>query len=830
MKKIFILICGIFSVLSFSGVMAADFRIVKSPQMVSVDGNTKDFEVYNIDGNNFFKLRDIAYVLNGTGSQFSVDYNETNKLIEAVKGKTYTSNGSEMKVGADNSESAVKSSQKLTIDHAEKELLAYNIAGNNFFKLRDLGTAFDFAVDYNATTNTVVIESKKDTPIANITNLFIKNYHNVTCVEITSDNPILSYKDFSIFEEESNRIVLDLPDSNIETENNQIEVNQGNILKIRIGNQGGSLNRIVLDLNATTEYKVLQSNDKKTIYIALSNSITLKDITGESEISNTPSEETNSEPNDDESDKVIDIVESGENIIIDETLQEGIDEISGEEIIDEPIEENYTEEELNNRIKITNITYSSSNNKIKVTGEKTFQYTEDILEAPDRIIFDIANAVLSVEGPTELNPKNKNITEITIYQLDEMTVRIEIRLNTKAEYKAVTQSKSLEVTVKEPTYQNLVYTSDVNGGIVTLNNVEKDVFTTKENSKNHQYTVKYSESRFTCGKETLTISDDWLDTIKISTGKIILQGKSDVTFDMEQNGNDVVIKITKNSSTSSNTSTNSDDIDTVIENTLAHNNSTNIPSGHRYTVNRTSNFDVAQISDTRVLVGKTYINNTSGPELDLNALKKKSNIAINSNTNLLIYHTHTTEGYLESGIESNFHTTDTSKGVVAAGTELEKYLLLKKINVLHDTSRHDTSYNDSYDDSLAYLEKMTKKQTYDITIDLHRDAVSSNLYYAPTTTIDGEKCAKLMFVMGSNAYGLEHPNWLENLKVAILIQNKAEEMYPGLFRDISLVRWRYNQHLSPGGMLIEVGSTGNSMSEVKNSMKYLANVLAALNK
>ncbi|MBQ9314372.1 MAG: stage II sporulation protein P [Clostridia bacterium] len=809
MKRILILICEILIILSFTVVFASDFHIVKSPQAVSVDGSIKDFEVYNIDGNNFFKLRDIAFVLNGTNSQFSVTYDEAKKVIETIKGEAYNLNGSEMKIGIDNSSSAVKSSQTLNINGQENDLLAYNIAGNNFFKLRDLASALDFLVDYNETTNTVVIESKKNSPIANITNLFIKNYNDTVYVEITSDNPILSYKDFSIFEEENNRIVLDISDSNIKTANNQIDVNQGGIKKIRIGNQGGNLNRFVLDLESSTTYKVFQSNDKQTMYIVLSDNISFNEITGESDIISEPNiPETNTD--------IIEIVESGENIIIE---NESSNTNSGENSIDTPVDA-YTEEELNNRIKITSVKYSSSNNRIKVTGDKTFKYTEYSLENPYIIMYDIENAVLSVDGPTSITPKNKIINEIRFYQIDEMTVRVEIETDSKAEYISTMQNHVLEISVKEKTYQNLTYSSDNAGGIVTLNDVKKDVFSITEDTKSNKYTIKYSESRFTCGKETLTINDDWINTIQISTGKIVLQGKSDVSFTMEQNGDDVIVKITG--------------AEDIIINPVKTNTNTNtqktVQTSHRYTVNRTSTFNVTQISTNRVLVGKAYINNSSGPELDLDALKKKSNIAINSNTNILIYHTHTTEGYLESGIESNFHTTDTSNGVVAAGSELEKYLLLKKINVLHDTSRHDTSYNDAYDDSLEYLENITKQQTFDIAIDLHRDAVSSNLYYAPTTTINGEKCAKLMFVMGSNAYGLEHPNWLENLKVAILIQNKAEEMYPGLFRDISLVKWRYNQHMSPGGMLIEVGSTGNSMSEVKNSMKYLANVFAALDK
>ena len=73
--------------------------------------------------------------------------------------------------------------------------------------------------------------------------------------------------------------------------------------------------------------------------------------------------------------------------------------------------------------------------------------------------------------------------------------------------------------------------------------------------------------------------------------------------------------------------------------------------------------------------------------------------------------------------------------------------------------------------------------------------------------------------------GLEHPNWRQNLKLAIKIQEKANEMYPGLFRPIILRNSRYNQHLSIGSNIIEVGATGNTMEQCILSMQCLANVM-----
>ena len=85
-----------------------------------------------------------------------------------------------------------------------------------------------------------------------------------------------------------------------------------------------------------------------------------------------------------------------------------------------------------------------------------------------------------------------------------------------------------------------------------------------------------------------------------------------------------------------------------------------------------------------------------------------------------------------------------------------------------------------------------------------------------------------MFVIGTDGGGSEHPNWVQNLKIAIKIQEKANEMYPGLFRPIIVRNSRYNQHVSKGACIIEVGATANTLSESLLSMQCLANVLEEL--
>ncbi len=133
--------------------------VVPSSQKLTVDGAACSAEIYNIDGSNYFKLRDIAALLNGTDAQFSVNYQSEVKTIFIWTGDPYQSVGGELQIGADKSASAVRSSQQIQINYLPVDLTAYNIGGNNFFKLRDLGDALGFDVDYDSATRTILIST-----------------------------------------------------------------------------------------------------------------------------------------------------------------------------------------------------------------------------------------------------------------------------------------------------------------------------------------------------------------------------------------------------------------------------------------------------------------------------------------------------------------------------------------------------------------------------------------------------------------------------------------------------------------------------------------------
>lgn len=183
-----------------------------------------------------------------------------------------------------------------------------------------------------------------------------------------------------------------------------------------------------------------------------------------------------------------------------------------------------------------------------------------------------------------------------------------------------------------------------------------------------------------------------------------------------------------------------------------------------------------------VQYGKVKIKNQTTFNLTEEMLKPDIMI---DNRNVLIFHTHSCESYTPSNAypyatTGNYRTTDLNYTVTRVGTELETQLKQYNFNVLHDTSYHDyPAYNGSYTRSLTTVQNILKTTQSDIIIDLHRDAIGSRSDYAPAVKIgDTDVAAQIMFVIGTNQGGLVHPNWNQNLKFAIKVQEKAEELYP----------------------------------------------------
>ncbi len=237
--------------------------------------------------------------------------------------------------------------------------------------------------------------------------------------------------------------------------------------------------------------------------------------------------------------------------------------------------------------------------------------------------------------------------------------------------------------------------------------------------------------------------------------------------------------------------------------------------------------------NSNVEIGGVKIKNET--DFEINDSIMNTGIDINKE-NITIFHTHTCESYTPTEQYNyqqtgNFRTTDLNYSVARVGDELTNYLMGYGFNVIHDKTYHDyPAYTGSYTRSKTTVENILKSNPSDIIIDLHRDAIGSKSNYDPSVKIGEDTVAQLMFVIGTNGGGLYHPNWQSNLKFAIELQQKANEIYPGLFKTMIVRNSRYNQHLGKAACIIEVGATGNTLEQCMNSMKYLAKVFEEYNK
>lgn len=206
---------------------------------------------------------------------------------------------------------------------------------------------------------------------------------------------------------------------------------------------------------------------------------------------------------------------------------------------------------------------------------------------------------------------------------------------------------------------------------------------------------------------------------------------------------------------------------------------------------------------------------------------------------VLIYHTHAMESYTPQTGEDYteevpFRTADLDYNMVSIGTRLAELLENAGISVLHDTTLHDAaSYNGSYASSRETVEKyLAQYPSIWLVLDIHRDAAEDGSGHQVATTAETAQgdTARLMLVLGSEAGGLYNPNWQENYALAVKLQAVLEQESPGLCRELHLTDQRYNQDLSPGALLIEVGAAGNSHDEALRAMTPLAEAIAALAK
>ena len=229
------------------------------------------------------------------------------------------------------------------------------------------------------------------------------------------------------------------------------------------------------------------------------------------------------------------------------------------------------------------------------------------------------------------------------------------------------------------------------------------------------------------------------------------------------------------------------------------------------------------------------IDNKTGLEIDVGELLN-SPLGFTIEEDLptvLIVHTHGSEAYMPTGeyTESDpYRTEDNAYNVVRVGSELKAELESYGISVIHDTTLHDyPSYNGSYNRSFETIAKYIESNpSIKLVIDLHRDAIANadGTQHRTVAQIGDEICSQLLLVMGTNASGLHHPAWQENLKLALKLQYAMNSLFPGLANPVKMSEYRYNQHMTSGSMILEVGCTGNTLEESVKAVKYFA---AALN-
>lgn len=198
---------------------------------------------------------------------------------------------------------------------------------------------------------------------------------------------------------------------------------------------------------------------------------------------------------------------------------------------------------------------------------------------------------------------------------------------------------------------------------------------------------------------------------------------------------------------------------------------------------------------------------------------------------ILIYHTHSCEAYTPSGGDDyepsgDYRTLEASQSVIAVGDALAEKLEAAGFTVLHCREVFDyPEYNGAYDRSGArVLALLEENPTLRVVIDLHRDSLGGKR--TEYVTPDGADSAQVMLLLTTGENGLYHPNWRENLKLGLEVQSELEGSYDGLTRPLSLSPARYNQQLSPGAFLVEVGTEANTLREAKKAAELFGDCLA----
>ena len=238
-----------------------------------------------------------------------------------------------------------------------------------------------------------------------------------------------------------------------------------------------------------------------------------------------------------------------------------------------------------------------------------------------------------------------------------------------------------------------------------------------------------------------------------------------------------------------------------------------------------------------IVAGDVYISNGSVNTFDASLFDGTfaARLSEEEGPQVLIVHTHGSEAYTmppgeEYEASSECRTTDCNYNVVRVGDEIAAALEEAGISVINDATLHDyPQYSGAYDRSLATINSYLEQYpSISFVLDIHRDAISDgegNMYKV-VSNVAGVNAAQMTFVIGTDGGGLEHLNWRENVKLAAAVQQNLLDDYPTLMRPITVRNSRYNQHVTTGSLLVEMGAAGNSLDEALLYGRLLGQALA----
>ena len=220
----------------------------------------------------------------------------------------------------------------------------------------------------------------------------------------------------------------------------------------------------------------------------------------------------------------------------------------------------------------------------------------------------------------------------------------------------------------------------------------------------------------------------------------------------------------------------------------------------------------------KVFGGTSVINNTKYDISELLYSEFKRPEPKGEEPYVLIYHTHTSESYYGGG------------SVIDVGNAMAQEFERLGYKTVHITEYYDREhFSGAYSRSIVGVkEALEKNPSIKLCFDVHRDSItgSNGVDYRPITEVDGKTAAQVMLICGTDAKGLEHPDWRENFKFALDLSRTMSKMFPSLSRPVNLRGDRFNTHVTHYSLLMEVGSDANTVEEAKLAAIFTARAVA----